>query len=276
MALKYLRLNKNIVPIILYPKSQNYLNKEIIKKMDEIIKKYGYIYYRKKIKLSERGMINLIKEIYRGESWIGGVYPINKFSKQKFNDIYDSNYLEIILVNIDNINLLRETKNDFRKLFHLKENLLHISDNCMDSFRICSSLLNENSLNYLNNAETDLYFQSERMNKLLNYFNLLQKENTDYCITSSIILEMYGLRNAKDIDYLHIENKDINLPLFGCHTGKWLDYYHICKEEIIYNPKYHFYFNGFKFASLEVIKKMKQKRNEEKDKIDIKLINSII
>ena len=36
---------------------------------------------------------------------------------------------------------------------------------------------------------------------------------------------------------------------------------------------YHFYFNGFKFATLEVIRKMKENRGEPKDINDIKLIN---
>lgn len=275
MALEYVRLNKNIFPIVLYPKSQNYLNKENREQLDETTEKYGCIYYKKKVKLSERGMINLIKEMYRGEKWLGGNYPIDYHTKEKVNIAYNHNYLELILVNINNINELRKLKDDCRKLFPLEKNSLHIPDNYTDGFRICSSLLNENSITYLNNAQTDLYFKSERMNKLQNYFELLKTDNIDYCITSSIILEMYGLREAKDIDYLHRENKDINIPLFGVHKGKWLDYYQVCKEEIIYNPKYHFYFNGFKFATLDVIKIMKQNRNEEKDKRDIKLINSI-
>ena len=48
------------------------------------------------------------------------------------------------------------------------------------------------------------------------------------------------------------------------------------KNEIIYNPENYFYFNGFKFISLNILKKMKQNRNEEKDKNDLKLINKLI
>ena len=87
---------------------------------------------------------------------------------------------------------------------------------------------------------------------------------------------MYHLRPAKDIDYLHKDNNILHLEKTGIHDGKWLTYYHVHKDEIIYNPKYHFYFNGFKFATLEVIKKMKQKRNETKDINDILLINKLV
>ena len=86
---------------------------------------------------------------------------------------------------------------------------------------------------------------------------------------------MYGLRNAKDIDYIHLNDKDIKMFMFGCHKGKWLDYYGKSKEEILYNPRNHFYWNGIKFASLPVIKQMKQNRYEKKDIRDINLINKI-
>ena len=32
------------------------------------------------------------------------------------------------------------------------------------------------------------------------YFNKLENNNDDYCVTSSVIMEMYGLRNSKNID----------------------------------------------------------------------------
>ena len=85
-------------------------------------------------------------------------------------------------------------------------------------------------------------------------------------------MEMYNLRQANDIDYLHKDNKIINLEKTGIHDGKWLTYYHIPKGEIIYNPQNHFYVNGFKLASLDVIKRMKERRREPKDLNDIIVI----
>ena len=110
-------------------------------------------------------------------------------------------------------------------------------------------------------------------NLLANYFKEVGENNEDFCLTSSLIMEMYGLRQAKDIDYLHKNNKILNLKNTGIHDCKWLTYYHVNKDDIIYNPNYHFYFNGYKFASLEVIKKMKENRRELKDINDLKLIN---
>ena len=145
-----------------------------------------------------------------------------------------------------------------------------MSDFTEDTFRICSSLLNENSIHFLNNGTNNI---SEKTKELLKkYFKKIEENNEDYCLTSSLIMEMYGLRQAKDIDYLHKDNKILKLDKTDVHDDNWLKYYHIHKDEIIYNPNYHFYFNGFKFSSIEVIKKMKQNRNENKDINDLKLI----
>ena len=38
------------------------------------------------------------------------------------------------------------------------------------------------------------------------------------------------------------------------HNGIWLSYYTKTKDDIIYNPDNHFYFNGFKFATLDIFK----------------------
>ena len=142
-----------------------------------------------------------------------------------------------------------------------------------DTFRISASLLNKNSVHFLNKGTNDISYKSKQL--LSNYFKKVGENNEDFCLTSSLIMEMYGLREAKDIDYLQKDDKKLLLEKTGLHSGKWLTYYHKDKDEIIYNPKYHFYFNGFKFSALEVIKKMKENRNEEKDVVDINLINNI-
>ena len=170
---------------------------------------------------------------------------------------------------MNDVNKCVELKEKCRDLFRIGKHSLHISDYPSDTWRISSALLNNNSINYLNNGTNDI---SEYTKKLLEqYFE--NDIDEDYCLTSSLILEMYGLRNANDIDYLHKDDKE--LENYGLHSGEWLNYYNKNKYDIIYNPLNHFYFNGCKFASLDVIKKMKERRNEEKDIIDLELISKI-
>ena len=59
-----------------------------------------------------------------------------------------------------------------------------------------------------------------------------------------------------------------------CHND-WVHHYRSPKNEIIYNPDLHFYFHGVKFASLDVVRAMKQFRDEEKDRRDVQLMENL-
>jgi len=72
---------------------------------------------------------------------------------------------------------------------------------------------------------------------------------------------------------LHLKNLSGISRDIECHN---LESYHyrVDKNEIIYNPALHFYLHGVKFASLDVVKAMKENRGEEKDVRDCRLIES--
>ena len=266
MALEYIKHNENIRSMIIYPVAYNIFS---IRRLSDIINQYGYIYYHKIVNLNVNGINNLVKEIYRGENWIGGLFPTGWSPGGKAERCIGHGPTIYISICMNDVNKCVELKEKCRDLFRIGKHSLHISDYPSDTWRISSALLNNNSINYLNNGTNDI---SEYTKKLLEqYFE--NDIDEDYCLTSSLILEMYGLRNANDIDYLHKDDKE--LENYGLHSGEWLNYYNKNKYDIIYNPLNHFYFNGCKFASLDVIKKMKERRNEEKDIIDLELISKI-
>ncbi len=47
------------------------------------------------------------------------------------------------------------------------------------------------------------------------------------------------------------------------------------KDDILFNPDNHFYWNNIKFASLDSVKKLKAHRGEEKDLVDVKLMEGV-
>jgi len=268
MALEFIKLNPNMRIMITYPNvCDKYDN------IKNIIHNYGYLYYEKNVRLNENGLNNLIKELYRHEKWIGGTFPFGINPGGKYNFCKGISEIHIYLINVYDLTKLVELKNKCRELYNLGKHSLHMSDYTEDTFRIASSLLNENSIHYLNNGSNDLSEKSKKT--LINYFKKIENNNEDYCITSSIIMEMYKLRNANDVDYLHYNNNLIDIDNISNHNGIWLSYYTKEKNDIIYNPENHFYFNGFKFASLDIIKEMKIRRNEIKDQHDIKLIENL-
>jgi hypothetical protein len=269
MALEYIKHNENVRTMIIYPIG---FNMDKIKDVIRIINDYGYIYYHKAVELNKNGINNLIKEMYRGEEWIGGLFPLGwspggKAERCVVND--EENNILYISICMYDVNKCVELKEKCRSLYNLGKHSLHMSDYTSDTYRISSSLLNTNSIHFLNNGSNDI--SETTKNLLKTYFKNNIDEN--YCLTSSLILEMYDLRQANDVDYLHKDDK--KLEYLGLHSGEWLQYYKEKKDTIIYSPSNYFYFNGLKFASLKVIKEMKERRNEKKDKIDLELIKKI-
>lgn len=270
IALEYIKIQDNMRCMIVYPNIFGHINFD---KIIDTISEYGYVYYEKQIRLTNNGFKNLLKEMYRGEQWIGGYFPNNdcggKYGVCHADDI--TMYYAIYFYDLSKV---IECKEKCRSLFNLNKHSLHISDYNKDTFRISSALLNNNSIDFLNNSNVNISLETQKL--LLEYFNLVDKNREDYCITSSMLLEMYGLRKANDIDYLHITDNNLNHKDISVHSKKWLSYYTKSKDEIIYNPNYYFYFNGYKFSTLQIVKEMKENRKEEKDIRDLELINGKI
>ena len=101
-------------------------------------------------------------------------------------------------------------------------------------------------------------------------------DGDNYCITGSSVLSVLGLREGKDLDYLHRGPRIDGHPDIDSHNEYSKGRYTKTVDDIIYNPENHFYFNGLKYASLEVVKDLKEKRGEEKDEKDLELIEDFI
>ena len=218
MALEYINVKKNVRCMITYPVAYKYNKDSQIK---ELIKEYGYLYYKKEVKLTKNGVINLIKELYRGEGWIGGMFP-NDSCGGKFTLCYEDKPITLYLIEFNDCKKIVEFKERCRQFFNIGKHSLHISDYTIDTFRIASSLLNENSINFLNKGTNKISKQTKQL--LIDYFNKYYKNNNNKCIKSYISHNIFNFKNIDNIDF--------------CEN-----------TENIYNPDKFFYFNGFKFQN---------------------------
>jgi hypothetical protein len=103
---------------------------------------------------------------------------------------------------------------------------------------------------------------------------------TDIVIDGSFVLDLYGMRQSKDIDFLLSTRTPVGTnfsssEIYDDHESE-LKYHGESKENLIYNPKFHFYFDDLKFISFSQIFKMKQSRSGEKDLNDIQTMKSFI
>tara|TARA_R100000084_G_C4593324_1_gene119554 strand:- start:260 stop:637 length:378 start_codon:yes stop_codon:yes gene_type:complete len=117
----------------------------------------------------------------------------------------------------------------------------------------------------------------QQLNYYENYIVNNGLDFEDYCISASSVLSLYGLREGNDLDYLHTDSKEIQgHPDIHSHNSYGIGRYTKKIKEIVHDPNNHFYYGNLKVASLDVVKALKVARWEEKDKVDVELINSIV
>jgi len=168
-----------------------------------------------------------------------------------------------VLLDAKNLETVKEMKNKIRALFKVGNHSVHINDTHEDTIRIAKTVFNTNSIHFLNNRKSVSF---------PNYKKLMAdiKPNENEVITGSTVLSLYGLRDCKDIDKIYYNN-----PPSDSHNQYLKKLYKLTLDDIVNNPIYHLYYNGFKYVSLDVIKNMKKTRNEPKDIIDVKLAEEI-
>ena len=267
MALEFCRIKNNVYTITLFP-SHHFSYATLLAMIRE---KYGII-YRKRITLTNTGMFNYIHNLYYGESWIGPKESNYPGVTAKASLCFSlGSTVEVLLVEEDNVEELFKLKQELRSHCGVSNHSVHINDTQEETWRIASSVFNWNSIDcmnkrrFYNTPNFDFYFDS--------YRNILSQydDREDFCVDSSAVLSAYGLRDCRDLDFLHLRNVEDLALMVECHNSE-SHHYRVPKNEIIYNPQNHFYFHGVKFASLDVVDDMKKTRGEEKDKKDRVLI----
>jgi glycosyltransferase involved in cell wall biosynthesis len=272
-ALQLCRMNKNLFVVTLFPSAVGHDDE-----VETVLSKNGTIAYKKNVNLNANGAFNLMRQMYYGEQWAGGWD--NNFAG--FRDkaglcFTDEGPVRVYLVEFDNVVLAQSVKIQIRDIYNISNHSVHINDTYEETMRLARVLLNDNSIHFMNNSNLVLY---KNFQEQLNYFKHWIRANNldieDYCVTASSILSMYGLREGNDLDYLHNSLEIQGHDMIHSHNEYGIDRYHTHKDDIIYNPINHFYYSDIKFASLNVVKQLKQKRGESKDTRDLALMDRII
>lgn len=253
-ALEYTKLKSNTHVICLFPIAHTRFDEVM-----NIIKKYSNVFYHSSEVLNSRGQIGLIKEIYLKDGW-ANEQGIQRKCDQCF---MGKTNITFVLVDAKDLETVKEMKKKIRSLFNVGNHSVHINDTHEEAIRIAKTVFNDNSIRFLNNRK-NISFRNHR--NLLN----ATKPDDNTVITGSAVLSLYGLRDCKDLDLIYYKNApaDSHNQYLGTH-------YKLTLDDIINNPLYHLYYNGFKYVSLDVIKNMKVIRNEPKDIVDVELMTSI-
>lgn len=275
LMLEYAKYKNDCIVFCLWPRS--FGDKRSV--AQKIIEDNFSIMYTKEIDLSYDGLRNFMIQVYKEFEWVGnykdhfgGVYPqLDSCYKEKSN-------IKIVIVETKEISKVLEVKKQIRDLYNVGNYSIHSTDNNIETLTMLRTLLNRNSINLLNSGKPDKFCEFYEM--FLEYKNKIYDENLDtdeFCIDSSGVLALYGIRNTNDIDFISISNnfEKIKGEKIDNHHA-YIKYYGLDISQIVTNPRNYLYFDNMKFVSIELVKRMKKNRNEKKDQEDISLINSFL
>ena len=253
-ALEYAKLKSNSHVICLFPIAHTRID-EVMGIIDE----YSNLFYHSSEVLNPEGQLALMKEIYLSDGWAN-----EEGIRRKGNQCFRGNTnVTFLLVDAKNLETVKEMKGKIRALFNVGNHSVHINDTHEETIRIAKTVFNDNSIHFLNNRKNTLF---PNYRKLIN----TTKPDDNTVITGSAVLSLYGLRDCKDLDLIYCNNAPVD-----SHNQYLETHYKLTVDDIVNNPSYHLYYNGFKYASLNVMENMKISRNEPKDIVDVQLIKKV-
>lgn len=248
----------------------------VFEEFDKITNKFKNVYFYDDLKLTNNGKISIIYLIYKNEVWLGNPSLISSGASDKANKCFSkSNRLRIIFFSDDKD--LINFKKEIRSNYSYGKHSLHLTDTYQDTLRLAKTLLNINSLDFINkNKIVNLKKSLDENELIIKYAKERKISISDFLVSGSKTLELYGYRESRDIDLLSFYKivKDDKKKISSHNHQSY--YYKIKLEELIYDQTNYINLEGVKYVSIYNLAVFKNYRNELKDQEDLKLISKII
>lgn len=259
MAYQYCKVNQNTFILILFPDAVGKKNE--VKRILEI---YGDIYYEKNINLTQDGIINL------------RTYLFNDLNRNE----NDCDQLSVLVFETSEFNHVSKVSEQMKELYKAGNHIFYINQTHKVTVALAQMLFNENSIYFLNH--TTLNFDGAFTNLLSEYKGYLANHNLNherFCVVSDAVLAACGLGDSSKLEFIHFGYGDLEKGTGFGSLESYNNQLRDCrktKDDIIFNPENHFYFDGIKFASLQAVKDMKKRKNGPKSKEEIRMINKYL
>lgn len=275
MAIQYAHLKDNCYMACLWPKADAGRMGEV----ESLLQSIGHIVYAQDVYLTYQGMCNLMTQTYGHQSWTGSIE--NHFSGVlgKVDSCYrEDRPVRTYLFEAADVDSVVEIKRQIRELFQIGNHSIHIADNQKETIDLVELLYNRNSVEFMNRANPYKYSGVYHKNRELK--ELIKKNEYDksrFIIDSSAVLEVCGLRQAADLDFLtdYVFREEKLIEGVDDHRSQ-LPYYGITLPDMLYNPENYFYFEGMKFITPQRLIEMKENRGEAKDIRDVKRLKEFM
>lgn len=272
MVLEYVALRNDCFMLLVYPLATKYMLP-----ICQMIGERVQVICEKKIEITNKRMpINIVQQVYSGEDWLFDKYRTKIGGQKKAEYCFSGGkIMHVFLVSAESSELVVDLKHDIRKLVNIEKHSVHSTEIKQDTIRLAKVFFNRNSLHQLTYSQPN---QSPQFwERLHTYKNLLPKNADDFCLHGSAVMEVYGIRIAQDFDYVSMDNIELTKPKSDISlSNEKPELADMSVAETLLDPRNYFYYHGLKFASLQVIIKMKQNRDERKDRHDVRMIRAYI
>lgn len=270
IALEYVNLKDDIFVASLYEHTQLFQNQI----NDILIKNNIHVVYSKQISLSETGKLNYVISAYSGEAWIrGGSNGYPGAQEQAKLNFSKGNKVNVLILECSDIKNIISAKEQIRELVGVGKPSIHITDTKQEAWNNATIALHAPTLEFINSSCVGS-FNDMKIRKLVEETRqIIERSNLeleDVCVVGSAPLALYGGRDCRDFDLLHLQT-DTHLACTD-RVASHMDYaryYQDAPHRIIYDPDKHIYAHGMKFLSIRGMIGMKLARGEEKDFRDI-------
>lgn len=243
MAMEYCKIKENTHIFMIFNFSGG---------MKKTLLDHGSVFYEKKIKLNRLGLQNLLGIQLFDEKW-------SELLREQMNKDEQYYYLDVFVLEQSDKNFPQLMENSIFPMTYM-------SKTREQTIKLAQNLLNENSIHFLNTARE---INNNKFKALLGEFQKnIGTDHDNYCLVSNVVMAAYGIGNCEELSYIHFDSK-----FKGIENAVLVTYDK--KEDVIFNPENHFYYNGIKFATLNVVKAMKKQSKNLQNWRDIMAINKI-
>lgn len=230
------------------------LDERLERKIVDAINDFAQIVTTESVDLTKIGQRRMMELAYGHNNWWKP-----QFRESMVSERFSSNKgkcTAIFFIGSD-LSRLTEFKLSLRELLGSDyfDRQIHGTDYFFDTILIAEILLNNNGLHFINNAPIDC---ESRVVSLLG--GPIQYEEADglavpWCITGSSVMELYGIREARDIDYVSINEGKLLSSIKKAgdnHKTEFLKF-PITEYDLVSDPRLHFRYKGYKFMALSTL-----------------------
>ena len=283
MALEACNWHTDLFMLFLWPKA--FLQPDVLCKAYDMIRKRFVVVYKKEQQMSYTAIRNLMIQIYGHMDWVGNIDNDFASTFVKADEVWaDNGMCSFIMIKAPSCKFVSDIKNKIRDMFGIGLASIHSTDTMEETRIAADAIFNPNSMTFLHKAKPTRYKESYRL--MESYKSLIEKnhfDKRDFIIDSSMMMAIYGIRSAADLDYYSLNTKAggiIKSPVIEEHDESQKLLYFDAIVDLIISPSNYFSFNDLKFVTPEKLLEFKKTRyatlHNPKDNNDIILLSQLI